>query len=115
VANCGHVPPLIVRQGNELERLETPPSHGLGGRASPKPQERSTSLVSGDRLVMVSDGVINSGDGKAGLGFDGLAEAVLRSQRATGADTVREIHRAVLDAAGGELKDDATAVCLSVL
>jgi serine phosphatase RsbU (regulator of sigma subunit) len=114
VANCGHVAPLIVRQAKSVEHLEIPPTRGLGGRASAKPVERTTSLESGDRLVMVSDGVINSGDGQAGLGVEGLVEAALRSELGTGADTVREIHRAVLTAAGGELTDDATAVCLSV-
>ena len=67
-----------------------------------------------DRLVMVSDGVVRCGDGKAGLGLDGVIEAAVRSQRGTAADTVREIHRTVLAVAGGELTDDATAVCLSV-
>ena len=62
---------------------------------------------------MVSDGVIHCGEGKAGLGVDGLVEAALRSERETAADTVREVHRAVL-AASGDLDDDATAVCLSV-
>jgi serine phosphatase RsbU (regulator of sigma subunit) len=71
-------------------------------------------LARGERLVMVSDGVIKSGKGKAGLGFDGVADAALRSERATAADTVREIHRAVLGASNGELTDDATVVCLSV-
>ncbi len=115
VANCGHVAPVIIREGNtEIEHLSIPPTHGLGGRASAKPVELSTSLAPGDRLVMVSDGVINSGEGKAGLGLEGLVEAALRSQRGTGADTVREIHKAVLAAAKGKLADDATAVCLSV-
>jgi hypothetical protein len=58
--------------------------------------------------------VIKSGEGKAGLGVEGLVQAALRSERETAADTVREIHKAVLDASGGELTDDATAVCLSV-
>jgi hypothetical protein len=63
---------------------------------------------------MVSDGVVKSGDGQAGLKLDGVVEAALRSELGTGADTVRQIHSAVLDDADGELKDDATAVCLAV-
>jgi serine phosphatase RsbU (regulator of sigma subunit) len=114
VANCGHVAPLILRDGTEVEFMRFPPTHGLGGRASAKPVVRSTALAPGDRLVMVSDGVIDSGEGKAGLGAEGLVQAALGSRRGTGADTVREIHRAVLATAEGELSDDATAVCLSV-
>jgi serine phosphatase RsbU (regulator of sigma subunit) len=113
IANCGHVPPLILRAGG-VEQVGTGNGHGLGGRASPKPDERSMTLAPGERLVMVSDGVIGSAKGQAGLGVEGVAEAAKRSERATAADTVREIHRAVLDASNGELTDDATAVCLSV-
>ena len=114
MANCGHVAPLIVRAGTDVEHVRFPTTHGLGGRASAKPAERSRSLAPGDRLILVSDGVINAGQGKAGIGVDGLVEAALRSKRGTGADTVREIHKTVLAAARGELSDDATAVCLSV-
>jgi serine phosphatase RsbU (regulator of sigma subunit) len=63
---------------------------------------------------LVSDGVVADGKGKAGLGIDGLLEAAQRSQRATAPDTVREIHAAVLEASGGALSDDATAVCLAI-
>jgi serine phosphatase RsbU (regulator of sigma subunit) len=114
VANCGHVAPVILRAGAEVEHLSAPQAHGLGGRASPKPVEKSTSLGPGDRLVIVSDGVIKSGEGKAGLGAEGVVQAALRSERETAADTVREVHKAVLAASDGELADDATAVCLSV-
>jgi serine phosphatase RsbU (regulator of sigma subunit) len=114
VANCGHVAPVILRHGAEVEHVRIPKAHGLGGRASPKPVERSTSLAPGDRLVLVSDGVIKSGEGQAGLGVEGLVNAALRSKRETAADTVREVHKAVLASSGGELADDATAVCLSV-
>jgi serine phosphatase RsbU (regulator of sigma subunit) len=114
VANCGHVPPVILRGDAQIESLESAERHGLGGRASPKPVERSTSLAPGDRLVLVSDGVIKSGTGQAGLGLEGLVRAALRSERGTAADTVREIHRVVLQASDGDLTDDATAVCLSV-
>ena len=114
VANCGHVAPVILRGGGEVEPMRIPKTHGLGGRASAKPVEQTTSLAHGDRLVMVSDGVTGSGEGQAGLGEEGVLQAALRSRRATAADTVREIHKSVLAAADGELTDDATAVCLSV-
>ena len=115
VANCGHVPPVVIRAGEEPEQLRVPKALGLGGRSAPKPVERSTLLGPGDRLLLVSDGVMKEGKGKAGLGMDGVIEAAMRSERATAADTVRKVHTAVLEAAGGELEDDATAVCLAVM
>jgi len=114
VANCGHVAPMVLRADREAEHLEVPKGHGLGGRATPKPVERSAPLESGDRLVMVSDGVVKWGKGQAGLGIDGVIEAALQSVTGTAADTVRKVHTAVLEAAGGELEDDATVVCLAV-
>jgi len=114
IANCGHVAPLLLRANGDTERLRFPSGRGLGGRASPRPSERTSSLASGDRLLMVSDGVVKSGKGQAGLGVKGIIEAALRSERQTAADTVRKVHMAVLEASGGELEDDATVVCLSV-
>ena len=114
IANCGHVAPVILRANGDVERLRFPRGRGLGGRPSPRPIERASSLDSGDRLLMVSDGVVNSGEGQAGLGIEGVIDAALRSERQSAADTVREVHKAVLDASGGELQDDATVVCLSV-
>lgn len=114
VASCGHVPPAIIRADGRAMRIEFPSGHGLGGRPTPKPMEVRDVLQPGDRLVMVSDGVIKEGEGKAGLGLNGVVAAALSSERATAADTVRKIHAAVLEASRGELDDDATAVCLSV-
>ena len=105
---------MILRSGADPEHLEFPRTHGLGGRASAKPSERTAFLGPGDRLLMVSDGVVDCGEGKACLGVDGVVKAALRSERETAADTVREVHRAVLAASDGELTDDATVVCMSV-
>jgi serine phosphatase RsbU (regulator of sigma subunit) len=71
-------------------------------------------LLAGDRLLLVSDGVIKAGRGQAGLGERGLIEAARRSTHASAADTVREVHGAVWTAAARRLDDDATAVCLAV-
>jgi serine phosphatase RsbU (regulator of sigma subunit) len=114
IANCAHVAPWILREKGPVEKLSFAETHGLGARSTPKPSERSSTLLAGDRLLIVSDGVIGHGEGQAGLGEEGLIEAALRSQRGSAADTVREVHRAVVAASGGELDDDATAVCLSI-
>jgi serine phosphatase RsbU (regulator of sigma subunit) len=114
LANCGHVPPVVIRNDGTAEKLKVPKVRGLGGRSAPEPAERSTALAAGDRLILVSDGVVSEGEKKAGLGINGLLEAAQRSQSATAPDTVREIHSAVLAATGGELDDDATAVCLAI-
>ncbi|HMJ04021.1 MAG TPA: SpoIIE family protein phosphatase [Conexibacter sp.] len=113
VANCGHVPPVILRRNGDVELLHAPPGPGLGSRSSPKPAEHETALIAGDRLVIVSDGVIECGTSEARLGIEGTIRAALRSERETAADTVRHVHQAVL-AASEDLVDDATAVCLSV-
>jgi serine phosphatase RsbU (regulator of sigma subunit) len=114
VFNCGHVDPVILREDGAADSLRTGTARGLGGRTAPKPAERSEALHPGDRLLLVSDGVIRSGPGQAGLGASGLIEAARRARRGSAAATVREVHRAVLEASEGELSDDATAVCLSI-
>jgi serine phosphatase RsbU (regulator of sigma subunit) len=114
LVNCGHVAPLVIRSGGEVQRIDVPTGRGLGGRASPRPSELMTTVESGDRLVLCSDGVIADARGQAGLGYDGVAAAALLSDVGSAADTVRKVHHAVLAAGRDGLDDDATVVCLAV-
>jgi len=117
VVSCGHVPPLVLRTGGGVEVITSDGlggAGGLGGRAAPRLTERALVLGEGDRLLLVSDGVLDSGAGQAGLGMELLVQAALRSERETAGDTVRAVHTAVLDASDGRLGDDATVVCLAV-
>jgi serine phosphatase RsbU (regulator of sigma subunit) len=113
LVNCGHVAPLVIRADSRVEHIDMPAGRGLGGRASSRPVEHATMLEPGDRLILCSDGVISDGAGRAGLGEAGVAQAALRSEYGSAADTVRKIHRAVLEARHEDLQDDATVVCLA--
>ena len=112
VYSCGHVAPLLIRASGENEWLDCGVSAGLGGRSTPTPGIRRTRFLSGDRLVLVSDGVVGHGSGQAGLGEDGLVRAVLGGDHDSASGTVRAAHAAVVEASGGDLADDATVVCL---
>jgi serine phosphatase RsbU (regulator of sigma subunit) len=110
--SCGHVAPLLVRTSGEHERLDCGVSAGLGGRSTPTPGIRRRKRRSGDRLVLISDGVVHDGPGQAGLGEGGLVRAALGGDPDSASATVRAVHAAVLEATGGNLGDDATVVCL---
>jgi serine phosphatase RsbU (regulator of sigma subunit) len=112
--SCGHVPPLLIRADDEAERPACGASAGLGGRSTPTPAIGETRLGTGDRLVLVSDGVVRDGAGQAGLGKKGLLRAALSAGCDSASETVRAVHGAVLEASDGDLADDATAVCLLV-
>jgi serine phosphatase RsbU (regulator of sigma subunit) len=113
LVSCGHEPPIVLSADGAAQTLDLAIRHGLGGRASPRPSEMTTTLNPGERLVLCSDGVFAANSGQAGLGHEGVAGAALRSERGSAADTVRQIHRAVLAASGDDLRDDATVVCLA--
>jgi serine phosphatase RsbU (regulator of sigma subunit) len=112
--NCGHVAPLLIRADGRAEWPDCGASAGLGGRSTPTPGIHATELRAGDRLVLVSDGVVRHGSGQAGLGEEGLLAAALTAGIDSASETVRAVHGAVLKSSGGELADDATAVCLLV-
>ncbi|MFG3552782.1 SpoIIE family protein phosphatase [Micromonospora sp. NPDC047557] len=80
--NAGHPPALVVRAGGAVEVLEATPEPLLG-LARPTPRtSHSTSLATGDTLLLYTDGLIERRDRSID---DGLAELV---HRLTGTDTV---------------------------
>ena len=114
LVNRGHAAPLVIRADGAVEHIDMPSGRGLGGRASSRPAEHATALEPGDRLILYSDGVITDAAGGAWLGVTGVARAAQRFEHGSAADTVREVHRAVIDANEGDLRDDATVVGLAV-
>jgi hypothetical protein len=106
IVNAGHEPPLRLRDGRvkALELLADPP-FGLVRdhryRVQPLPLER------GDRLMFLTDGMLERN----------AASVDIRTLMDEGAqmhprEAVQHVVLALLKAADGELKDDATAMCV---
>ncbi|MEU6844385.1 PP2C family protein-serine/threonine phosphatase [Streptomyces sp. NPDC046716] len=113
--NCGHPPPLLIRDRNvlagALERPAQPPM-GYPSRFVSGPREaHEFALKPGDRVLMYTDGVTEArtADGSE-LGLDRFADHIIRAT-ATGElapETLRRLIHSLLDAEEHRLRDDAT-------
>ena len=106
VVNAGHPPPLRLRAGRvEHVDLEADTPFGLlPGRGY---RVQALSLEVGDRLMFVTDGVLERD--AAGMN---IAAILTASMDMHPREAVQYLTQAVLQASGGELRDDATVLCL---
>jgi len=106
LVNAGHVAPYLAR-GADVAALELPVDLPLG--LFPEPDFRTSRhlLEPGDRLVLVTDGMLERNAANVDL------QAAIRS---TGSlhprEAVRALADATLEATGHALTDDATILCL---
>jgi len=106
IINAGHPPPLRIRAGRaETITLvpETPFAAPRAGRFTAQDLE----LVAGDRLVFLTDGMLERNAASVDVAALLTDCASLHPREA-----VQELTRAVVAACGGELRDDATVLCL---
>ncbi|MFF3865223.1 PP2C family protein-serine/threonine phosphatase [Micromonospora sp. NPDC001898] len=104
--NAGHVPPLLVRDG-DTRTLSLPANFPLGMFAEAEYRAGEATLRPGDRLVVVTDGMRERSAANLDL------PALLRS--ITGLhprEAVRALADAVLEVSGPTLADDATLFIL---
>ena len=108
--NCGHCPPLLMREGGYLERIETTATI-LGAFADWECEETEVRIDAGDTLVLYSDGVTEAADAADDeFGEERLAAIVRENRPAT--DVVHAIVGAVSRFSGGSRMDDVTVVAL---
>jgi serine phosphatase RsbU (regulator of sigma subunit) len=106
MVNAGHPRPLRMRDGrvDTIELAADPPFGvvpGVGHRVQP------VTLLPGDRLVFVTDGVLERNAATADVVGLMAATGDLHPR-----EVVQEITRAILRAVDGKLRDDATTLCL---
>jgi serine phosphatase RsbU (regulator of sigma subunit) len=100
--NAGHVPPLLVRDG-DARSLELPRNFPLGAFPESAYRPGSITLQPGDRLVIVTDGMRERKAAALDLPARLRSTAGLHPREAA-----RELADAVLAVAGPTLADDAT-------
>jgi serine phosphatase RsbU (regulator of sigma subunit) len=104
--NAGHTRPLRLREGKveEVDLLVEAPFGVLPGKSF---QVQAFPLEPGDRLVFLTDGMLE----RNAASLD-VAAALADSAALHPREVVHELGAAVLHATDGDLKDDATMVCL---
>jgi serine phosphatase RsbU (regulator of sigma subunit) len=108
LVNAGHPLPFLLR-GGRARAIEVTADLPFGVQDAPY-RVQTLQLQPGDRLLLVTDGYLERNAGRVDVERV-LATTVDRHPR----QIVQELASEVLEATGGRLHDDATAVCLDWL
>jgi serine phosphatase RsbU (regulator of sigma subunit) len=105
-----------VTTDNTLVELTGPEHEALGAGPDERAFEASQrQLLSGERLIFVTDGVISRRTEDGGVfGVDGLRRALEDADIPTAAGTAMAIQHAVTNCWSEPLEDDATIVVLAI-
>ena len=105
IVNAGHPAPIRIRRGVAAPvPLRADPPFAVPKAAGYTVQELA--LEAGDRLVFVTDGMLERNATKVDV-----ISVLTASQALHPREAVQELTRAVVEACGGELRDDATVLC----
>ncbi|WP_128803927.1 MULTISPECIES: PP2C family protein-serine/threonine phosphatase [unclassified Streptomyces] len=113
MVNCGHTPPLLVRESGGVEAVEPEqPAPPLGLRALTDhiPRLQVLRFADGDQLLLYTDGVTEARDG--GRAFYSLDEGLARHVCDDPAHTLGALHDELLAHVGGRLHDDAALLLI---
>jgi serine phosphatase RsbU (regulator of sigma subunit) len=112
VTNAGHPPPYLVRHG-EVQQVAVDPQLPMGLARTDAPSADGYQLEPGDRLVVVSDGVL---EGALATGDDygdrHLQEQLVQTCRLEAREAVDALQEHLSRHVGERLRDDATIAIL---
>ncbi|WP_447035631.1 PP2C family protein-serine/threonine phosphatase [Streptomyces sp. DSM 118878] len=117
--NCGHPPPLLIRDhrvlDHALERSPQPPMGTPASLADVGWVVHEEALLPGDRVLMYTDGVTElrtRGGGEFGL--ERFVDSIIRATAAgeSAPEALRQLIHSILDRQDNQLRDDATLLLL---
>ena len=106
LVNAGHVAPYLLR-GSDLRVLDLPADLPLGLFADSTYRTHEATLRPGDRVIFVTDGMLERNVASADL-----PSSIHDTKDLHPREVVRALADSALVAAGHDLKDDATVLCL---
>lgn len=106
MVNAGHVAPFLAR-GAEVTTLELPADLPFGLFTDTIYRSIQVALRPGDRLVLVTDGML-----ERNVGTVDLPQVIAETRELHPREVVRAVADTALEAAGHQLSDDATVLCL---
>jgi serine phosphatase RsbU (regulator of sigma subunit) len=114
--NCGHPTAYVVDADGDLRELDGPEHPPLGAADSePSYTPATLRLRSGERLILVTNGIVNRHVEDGGrFGVEGVKRALERAESTTAASTAIAIQQAVTDCWREPLEDDATVVVMAI-
>ncbi|MGI5256202.1 PP2C family protein-serine/threonine phosphatase [Streptomyces angustmyceticus] len=116
--NCGHPPPLLIRDHRVHKALERPGEPPMGMPATLADAPRTVhreALEPGDRVLLYTDGVTEArtaGGGRFGLA--GFTDSIIRAIAAgeLPSEALRQLIHAILEGRPQRLSDDATILLI---
>jgi serine phosphatase RsbU (regulator of sigma subunit) len=115
--NAGHPPPILIRGGRALAKLQCAPTVPWGVATTTNtvgdPPTATETLEPGDSVVFYTDGVVEAHvPGEEEFGVDRLVDQVTQhaSDQLEPEEIVRDLVRSVLAHQSDQLPDDATVV-----
>ncbi|MFF1922052.1 PP2C family protein-serine/threonine phosphatase [Streptomyces sp. NPDC058221] len=117
--NCGHPPPLLIRDQqvleNALERTGEPPMGTPGSLVPSSRVVHEVSLEPGDRVLLYTDGVTEArlADGPQ-FGLEGFTASIIRATAAgePASEALRQLIHSIRERQNDKLNDDATILMI---
>ena len=106
IVNAGHLPPLRLR-GGRVESIELAADAPFGLYPGEEYRVQQLPLQAGDRLMFITDGVLERNASSVNLEALMIEGAEMHPREAA-----QVVVLALLQATDGQLKDDATAMCV---
>jgi serine phosphatase RsbU (regulator of sigma subunit) len=106
IVNAGHPPPLRLRAG-QVEHVPLAADPPFGLQAGRGYRVQTLQLEVGDRLMFVTDGMLERDAASMNI-----ADVLTVGMNMHAREAVQHLTQAVLEASGGQVRDDATALCL---